>query len=289
VRTATIISQTWRHHLHSILGLTLGNDIIDTIPVVYEETETLLQQAIKEQSDIGWEKLLVGLASTTWRTLQDFIDSNNPRAPRRSASNWMNTVSHQFLKFSLQCWKQRNSTVHGSTRQEQKQIALQRVRERITHIYENPPSLAPNFRSIFAIPSAHQLKMPLQAAEQWVSMITHQAKVTSHNLRILMTQHKPMASHFRTMRKEARQQAKDRRLPSTPKKAHSRAVQAAVKSMRAKLYAPPYQSHSPFLYHIDPQERETAQYISSPTTLGCQPLGHYHSEASTTPPSSVMG
>ena len=38
------------------------------------------------------------------------------------------------------------------------------------------------------------------------------------------------------MRREARQQAKDRSLPETPRKAHSRAVQAAVRSMREALY-----------------------------------------------------
>ena len=237
-RTATIISQTWRHYLHSLLGLPLGTDFVDTIPKVYGETEHLLQQAVTEQNKIGWEKLLVGMASTTWHTLQSFIDSNNPKAPKRSASDWMNTVTHQFLKFSLRCWKQRNLSVHGATRQEQKLIALRRVREQIKAIYEHPPPLAPQYSSIFAIPLAHRLKMPLQAAEHWVSMITHQAKVTSHNLRILLAQHKPMEAHFRTMRREARQQAKDRRLPSTPRKAHSRAVQAAVKEMRAKLYAP---------------------------------------------------
>lgn len=203
--------------------------------MVYGETEALLQQAVHEQEAIGWEKLLVGLASTTWWTLQAFIDSANPRAPKRSASDWMNTITHQFLKFSLRCWKQRNNSVHGATRQEQEIIALQHVRERITELYENPPQLASHYQSIYAIPLAHRLKMPLQAAEQWVSMITHQAKVTSHNLQILLSQHKPMESHLRTMRRVARQQAKDRRLPMSPRKAHSRAVQAAVKSMRERL------------------------------------------------------
>mmetsp|Transcript_749 Transcript_749/g.1134 ORF Transcript_749/g.1134 Transcript_749/m.1134 type:complete len:233 (+) Transcript_749:1648-2346(+) len=177
------------------------------------------------------------MGSSTWRTLQALIDSNNSRQPQRSASDWMNSATHQFLKFSLRCWKHRNSTVHGATKQEQRQIALKNARERITNIYENPPSLAPQFRSIFAIPLAHRLKLPLQMAEQWISMIMHQATATSHNFKILMKQHKPIQTHFRTMRREARQQAKDRRLPASPRKAHSRAVQREVKLMRAKLYS----------------------------------------------------
>mmetsp|Transcript_9813 Transcript_9813/g.14201 ORF Transcript_9813/g.14201 Transcript_9813/m.14201 type:complete len:91 (-) Transcript_9813:813-1085(-) len=40
------------------------------------------------------------------------------------------------------------------------------------------------------------------------------------------------------MRREARQQAKDRTLPDSPSRAHSRAVQSAVRAMKDKLYAP---------------------------------------------------
>mmetsp|Transcript_750 Transcript_750/g.1138 ORF Transcript_750/g.1138 Transcript_750/m.1138 type:complete len:199 (+) Transcript_750:2038-2634(+) len=150
----------------------------------------------------------------------------------------MNTASHLLLKFSMRCWKHRNEMIHGSTRQEKKQLALQHAREKITDICNNPPQLAPQYRSIFEIPLAHRLKMPLQAAEHWLSLIDHQVKVTQHNLKILLGQHKPMAVHFHTMRREARQQKKDQQLPATPTKAHSRAVQAAVREMRAKLYAP---------------------------------------------------
>ena len=46
-----------------------------------------------------------------------------------------------------------------------------------------------------------------------------------------------MSSHLHTMRREARAQAKAQNQPSTPKKAHSRAVQAAVKKMRENFYS----------------------------------------------------
>jgi len=56
-------------------------------------------------------------------------------------------------------------------------------------------------------------------------------------MQILLRKRKPIESHIRTIRREARQQAKDHRLPLTPKKAHSCAIQAANKQMRMKLYA----------------------------------------------------
>ena len=142
-----------------------------------------------------------------------------------------------MLEFSLRCWKHRNVMIHGSTRQEQQRIALQRARERVKAIYADPPNLASHFRSIHEIPLEHRLKMSLQATEQWLSMIAHQIKITRHNYAILLRQHKPMESHLRTMRKEARSQAKEHMQSASPRKVHSRAVQAAVKAMREKLYA----------------------------------------------------
>ena len=80
--------------------------------------------------------------------------------------------------------------------------------------------------------------MSLQTAEQWLSLIKHQVKVTNHNLECLLRQHKTMRTHFRTMRREARAQAKERALPETPTKQYSREVQRRVREMQVKLYAP---------------------------------------------------
>ena len=113
--------------------------------------------------------------------------------------------------------------------------AIQWARDQIVAIYQSPPYLASHFRSIVEVPLEYRLKVPLQAAEQWLSLITHQSKVTNHNQKILLPQ--PLQSHFRTMRRKARQQAKDRSLPEAPYKAHSRAVQVADRHMREALYA----------------------------------------------------
>ena len=256
--TAPIIEHTWRHYLHPLVAIPIGNSLYAGIPITHGTSHQLLHSAISEQTRIGWDKLLVGLGSSAWITLQDYLDSNNPKPPQRSAIDWFNRAAHSLLKFSLRCWKIRNNMVHGATQKEQKTIALQKARERITNLYANPPTLAPRFRSIFEIPLAHRLKMPLQVAEQWLSMIAHQVKVALHNHGILMKQHKPMHSHLRTMRRATRQQAKDRTLPLTPKKAHSRAVQAAVKEMRLRLYAPrDPSSHS--RTHPKPRRRRQRQ------------------------------
>jgi hypothetical protein len=104
-------------------------------------------------------------------------------------------------------------------------------------LYESPPVLDQQFRPIKEIPLARRLRLPLQAAEQWLSLVQHQIKVTKHNFTVLLKQHVPIPNHFKNMQKSARRQRYARRQPLTPRKAHSRAVQAAVKIMRDRLYA----------------------------------------------------
>ena len=128
--------------------------------------------------------------------------------------------------------------MHGATRTEQQKIALSNARAKITAFYENPPQLDPKFRPIMEIPLADRLRLPLQAAEHWISLIHHQAKVTAHNLKVLLHSHILVPLHFRQMQKIARIQRFERRQPDTPRKAHRRAIQAANRQMREKLCAP---------------------------------------------------
>mmetsp|Transcript_9813 Transcript_9813/g.14197 ORF Transcript_9813/g.14197 Transcript_9813/m.14197 type:complete len:187 (-) Transcript_9813:1220-1780(-) len=91
--TAAIIEATWRHYLSPIVDIPLGNSIVDSFPIVHGELSDLLQQAIQEQEIIGWEKLLVGMGTVVWKTIQDLFDHDNPKPPKRSATRRY-TVRH---------------------------------------------------------------------------------------------------------------------------------------------------------------------------------------------------
>jgi len=166
-------------------SVTQRKAIIEGLPIAHGEVAYLLQRAVDEQSTIGWDKLLWGMGSATWKLIQNIIDTNNPKRPQRYSSAWMNAVMHQLKKFSLRCNTSSAIPIH-----------------------------------IHAIPLEHLLKLSRQTVEQWVSLIAHQVRVTKHNFKILLSRHKPMAAHLRTMRYEVRNQAKERRQPETPRKAH---------------------------------------------------------------------
>ena len=235
-RTSFLILRAWKTHLLPLLGLPLSADVTANLPIIGDEIGVMLEAAIASQAEIGWGKLLLGLGSTVWRSLQEHIDAQNPKPPERSADDWFNSAIHTMIKFSMRCWKSRNAAVHGATKREQQIKALANAREQITAIYAHPPILDAKFRSVTEIPLADRLRLPLQAAEQWLSLIKHQVKVTAHNARVLLKQHLPVTAHFRNMQKIARKQRYERRQPDTPRKAHSRRIQAANKQMRDRLY-----------------------------------------------------
>jgi len=56
--------------LQPILGIPLGGSIIEGMTIAHGELGELLTIAVAEQTDIGWEKLLLGLGSTPWKTIQ---------------------------------------------------------------------------------------------------------------------------------------------------------------------------------------------------------------------------
>lgn len=183
--------------------------------------------------------MLLGMGSSLWQTLQHIIDTNNPKPPSRIASDWMNRETHQLLKLSLRCWKFRNITIHGANAKECRQKALERARNTITSLYTNPPTLASQFRPITDVPPTQRLRLSLPAVEHWIALVEHQVKVSVHNLKVLLKQHRPIPEHFATMEKDTSQQtARLRQSPSrdSPRRAHSRKVQEDVKAMRLRLY-----------------------------------------------------
>lgn len=51
--TAAIIEQTWRHYLHPLVGVPLGDSLADCLCILHGDISNLLKQAIQEQSAIG--------------------------------------------------------------------------------------------------------------------------------------------------------------------------------------------------------------------------------------------
>ena len=72
--TADVIEQTWRFYLQPILNIPLGISVIEGLTIAHGNVAELLTVAVQTQSANDWDKLLLELASTTWKTIQDVIE-----------------------------------------------------------------------------------------------------------------------------------------------------------------------------------------------------------------------
>lgn len=199
VTIAPSLTKTITIFIYTALGLTIAHgDIAE-----------LLALAIWEQTDIGWDKLLLGklLAFQIQR--------------RQSGMLWHGWTLLLTIWSSLVYGARKPETPQCMERPSRSNIKSHCNRHKIKAIYEHPLQMASHFHSIFDIAFKNHLKINLH---------------THHNFQCLLRQHKPMKTHIRTMRCIARSQAKEQQLPETPYQAHRRAVQAAVKAICDKLY-----------------------------------------------------
>jgi len=73
-----------RIYLQPILGIPLGNSVIKGVTIAHGNVAELSMVAVQEQTTNRWEKLLLiglGLGSTTWKAIQNVVDSSNTTAP----------------------------------------------------------------------------------------------------------------------------------------------------------------------------------------------------------------
>jgi ribonuclease HI len=74
----------------------------------------LTRDAVYEQSQIGWGKLLFGLMSKRWRQIQQqhFLNNNS----QKSATLWMAKVQRRIWEIAWELWMHRNNMLHDDNK-----------------------------------------------------------------------------------------------------------------------------------------------------------------------------
>lgn len=77
----------------------------------FHPQNTTLQQAIKQQDNIGWQNFIEGFWSKKWRTyLEDYFLL---KRIQKSALVWMVNLQHQLWNIMRIMWDHRNATLHN--------------------------------------------------------------------------------------------------------------------------------------------------------------------------------
>ena len=68
--------------------------------------------------------------------------------------------------------------IHGKTIQEANEKLCARVHAKVAQLYSKPPTLAPRYQKISAVPLEQRLQKPTKELQDWLARIAHQGCMT---------------------------------------------------------------------------------------------------------------
>jgi hypothetical protein len=106
----------------------------DNFPITMEET---LQQAIEEQTLIGWHQLLLGYTTKTWRLLASMDPINKAKPNPSVGRSKIHTVLKALTLMIREIWLGRNEILHSHQDEKEQKVYSMESAE-LRHYHSNP-------------------------------------------------------------------------------------------------------------------------------------------------------
>jgi hypothetical protein len=119
------------------------------------DTQLLVQQALREQERIGWDKAFRGYLSLTWGLLEKTHDVPNPYNKNPQPSAWVISTLSKLGNFSKAMWKNRCMKLHDPNNTSSPTADLD---AEIALCYANPQDLLAADRQLLHKPISKVLK-----------------------------------------------------------------------------------------------------------------------------------
>ncbi len=152
-----------------IIGLkSLKSNTTQQQPLHYFTTD--LQEAIIQQSQIGWKSLLEGLLATAFVNYQQtYYDDSSSRKTGRS---WAHKTIRKLWNFLFDLWEHRNNQLHNTEKIEELQ-GLQELKSAIRAEWRIGLNRLPayDFSYLFNISENELLKKSAESLRNWLSII----------------------------------------------------------------------------------------------------------------------
>ena len=146
-----------------------------------------IQQAITQQTEIGWQALLEGLPSHKWAQLQQSYYS--AKGSRRKGSRWMVTVLRALVRMGRRQWLHRNDVKHHTLKPRHEECRHLLHHQIIREYAEGPRALLPGDKRMLKVNLIQLLRKPLAYKKAWWANII-KAKQRKDRLRLQREAHK---------------------------------------------------------------------------------------------------
>lgn len=131
---------------------------------------TLVQQAIEEQTKIGWQHVQRGFLTKKWAEIQE----QYALSIKRTQLDWNKTLVKQTIEHTWNMWTCRNHVLHGSNAKEIREKHHDHLKVQVKHLYkraQNPKIKRDReVQEVFSIDQKKQLKRGIVAMETWINL-----------------------------------------------------------------------------------------------------------------------
>ena len=134
--------------------------------------DTMIQTAIRQQSEIGWDRVKRGFISKAWTEAQEYYNNTCKGALK----DWKSILVRWMIETSWKMWEERNKVIHGNTIEEARMNKIKVLQESILLLYRRA-RLSHRFmdereRRIFRMDVTKRVKGGVIALETWVKLAT---------------------------------------------------------------------------------------------------------------------
>jgi hypothetical protein len=176
-----------------------------------------IRELLQTQHEIGWAQLFQGRFAKGWSRLQDeFLDDNNYhlKLDRKyhSGDIWLRKLIALLWTTVRACWDHRNSSRHGTNKEENHAIRRAKLLLSIQALYKEAPLMLASDRDTLAKPIDDRMKQSPTGLELWFRRTINIAKLSKNDaLAALKKTHKTLTAYFRPKPTPVQEQSQESR------------------------------------------------------------------------------
>ena len=162
-----------------MLGITKGIDgqeiPHDKIPAVGSTKWSKdLLQAIHEQDQMGWDKMVRGFISAKWTlSMEEYLRETGQLSETKCGAIWGTKIINLLHTYCLNLWEVRNSFIHGGKTKNKRLLQRDLLAHKVRTQYQRYRGHLPwKYRSLFYLPIDMRLKHGVTQIELWLQRTT---------------------------------------------------------------------------------------------------------------------